>query len=92
MHLAALPKIMGIAKLFERCAPANGEFGTHEGLQRYDDVLPLEWAVAASIDARRRLIQPACLDILAAQRRRVAMVLQPCGIHQRTVWELLQLV
>ena len=92
VHFPALSEIVPIALFFESCTPADGELGFHECLQRYDDLLPMKRPMAAPIDARCRLVQPAGFHILAAQGGRVTTVFQPCSIDYRTVRKRLKLV
>lgn len=82
-------KVMGVTLLFERGAPADGQRKVQHRLERNGHLLPGEWCARAAIDAPGRAIEPAGANILAAQRRRVAVGLHPGGVGQESLGEFL---
>ena len=84
MHAGrVLLQVVGKAVQFEGGAAADDEVASEQGLQGDDDLLPAERAARALIDAARRLLQPACCHVLAAQSGRIAVPGQPRGIDQQ---------
>jgi hypothetical protein len=85
-------QIVGKALLLERGLPADHLRRIEESLKRYDDLLPIERTVRAAIDATGWLMKPSCFHILTAERGGITMALQPCGVDEETLGQLLELV
>jgi len=86
-------KEVRVALKLERRAAPDGEWERQEALQGYHDVLPLELAARAAVDAGGKLGEPAVLRVLGAKLPVIAALLQPGSIHQQPLRkELLELV